>query len=122
VIQHVGTTFSAVQLMVHTPAFLAILLLETVGSRCLEMLSRKYDDDAFMNHVVFSDKTTFHVSCKVNRHNCRIWGSENPHEVMEHERDSPKLNVCCALTSDSVIGPFFFEETTVTGASYLNML
>jgi hypothetical protein len=69
------------------------------------MLSRL--DDAFMKHVVFSDEATFHVS-----------GSENPHE----EHDTPKLNVWCALTSDSVIGPFFFKEATVTGASYLNML
>jgi hypothetical protein len=41
---------------------------------------------------------------------------------MEHECDTPKMNVWCALTSDSVIGPFFFEEATVTGVLYLNML
>jgi hypothetical protein len=41
---------------------------------------------------------------------------------MGHERGTPKLNVWCSLTSDSVIGPFFFEEATVTGALYLNML
>jgi hypothetical protein len=55
------------------------------------MLSRLDDDDAF--HIVFSDEATFHVSGKVNRHSCRIWGSENQHEIMEHERDIPKLNV-----------------------------
>jgi hypothetical protein len=82
------------------------------------MLSLLDDGDAFVKHVVFSDE----VSAKVNRHSCRIWGSENPHEVMEHERDTPKLNVWCALTSDSVTGPFFFEKATVTGASHLNML
>jgi hypothetical protein len=84
----------------------------------LEMLLQLDDDDAFMKHVVFSDE----VSDKVHRHNCCIWGTENPHEVMEHEHDTPRLNVWCALTSDSVIGSFFFEEATVTGASYLNML
>jgi hypothetical protein len=83
----------------------------------LEMLSRLDYDDAFMKYVVFSDEATFHVSGKVNRHNCRICGSENPHEVMEHECDIPKLNMWCTLTSDSVTGPFFFEEATVTGAS-----
>jgi hypothetical protein len=88
----------------------------------LQMLSRLDDDVAFMKHVVFSHEGTFHVSGKVNRHSCRILGNENPHEVMEHERDIPKLNVWCALTSDSVIGPFFSEEATVTGASYLKML
>jgi hypothetical protein len=88
----------------------------------LEILSQLDDDDAFMKHIVFSDDATFHMSGKVNRHNCRIWGSENPCEVMEHERNTPKLNVWCALTSDSVIGPFFFKEATVTGTLYLNML
>jgi hypothetical protein len=85
------------------------------------MLSRLDDDDAFMKHIVFSDEATFHMSGKVNRHNCQIWGNENTHEVMEHECDTPKLNVWCALTSDSVFGPFFFKEATVTGASYLNI-
>jgi hypothetical protein len=88
----------------------------------LKMLSRLDDDNAFMKRTVFSDEATFHVSSKMNRHKCRIWGSENPHKVMEHKHDTPKLNVWCALTSDSVTGPFFFEEATVTGASYLNML
>jgi hypothetical protein len=83
------------------------------------MLSLLDDADAFVKHVVLSDETNFHVSGKVNGHNCRVWGSGNPHEVMEHERDTPKLNVWCALTSDSVIWPFFFEEATVTGASFL---
>jgi hypothetical protein len=86
------------------------------------MLLRLDDDNAFMKHIVFSEEATFHMSGKVNRQNCRIWGSKNPHEVMEHECDTPKLNVWCALTANSVIGPFFSEEATVTRASYLKML
>ena len=54
----------------------------------------------------FSDEATFYVSGKVNKRNIRIWGSENPCEVVEKERDSPKINVewstcfilCCKLT------------------------
>lgn len=87
-----------------------------------EMLSRIDEDNDFLNHVAFSDEATFHTSGKVHRHNCRIWGNENPRVIVEHERDSPKLNVWCCLTLDAVIGPFFFEEPTVTGATYLNML
>ncbi|GFS87346.1 hypothetical protein TNCV_422261 [Trichonephila clavipes] len=29
----------------------------------------------------------------VDTHNSRIWSLENPHEVLELQRDSPKLNV-----------------------------
>ena len=44
----------------------------------LEMLSHIEDDDDYLKKVMFTDKAYFHVSGKVNRHNVRIWGSENP--------------------------------------------
>jgi hypothetical protein len=43
----------------------------------------------------------------VNRHNC-VWGSENPYDVTEHERDSPKVEVWCALMKNKIIGSLFF--------------
>jgi hypothetical protein len=65
---------------------------------------------------------TFHVSGAVNYRNVRIWVSENPHAYVEHQRDSPKVNVFCAVSSQKVYGPFFFAEETVTGMTYLDML
>ncbi|GBO39016.1 hypothetical protein AVEN_101842-1, partial [Araneus ventricosus] len=56
------------------------------------------------------------------KHNCRIWGSKNPHAVQEAERNGPKINVWCALSHDTVIGPFFFAETSVMANTYLDML
>jgi hypothetical protein len=53
-------------------------------------------DDRFLEKVLFSDEATFHVSGAVNRRNVRIWGSENPHAYVEHQRDSPKVKVFCA--------------------------
>lgn len=88
----------------------------------LEMLSKMEDDDNFLKKIIFTDESTFHVSGVVNRHNVRIWGSENPHVVMEIERDSPKINVWCGLMRDRVIGPFFFHEKTITKEVYLDML
>jgi hypothetical protein len=41
---------------------------------------------------------------------------------LEHERDSPKLNVFCAISHWKIYGPFFFAEATVTGATCLDML
>ncbi|KAJ4436638.1 hypothetical protein ANN_16769 [Periplaneta americana] len=49
-------------------------------------------ENGYLQKVVFSDESTFHVCGIVNRHNCLIWGSENPHVVRELERDSPKIN------------------------------
>ena len=51
-----------------------------------------------------------------------IWGSENPRASLEHVRDSPKVNVFCALSKERVYGLFFFMETTITGIVYLDML
>ena len=86
------------------------------------MLDRLGADPDFMTKIFFSDEATFHLSGKVNRHNVRIWGSENPHAIQEHVRDSPKMNVWCSLSHNKVIGPFFFAEKTVRGTTYLDML
>ena len=80
---------------------------------CVDMLE-KLEEDEFNERLVFSDEVTFHTNGKVNRHNARIWGKENFHATIEHERDSPKVNVFCAISKNHVHGPFFFERN-VTG-------
>ncbi|KAJ4437756.1 hypothetical protein ANN_13694, partial [Periplaneta americana] len=87
-------------------------------------LARKFvaDDDDLFSRLIFSDEATFHTSGKINKHNCRVWGTQKPQRIIEHERDSPKVNVSCALSQRKLYGPFFFIEATVTGHSYLDML
>ena len=51
-----------------------------------------------------------------------MWSTQNPHELVEYERDSPKVNVFCAMLSRKLYGPFFFTEKTVTGHTYLDMI
>jgi hypothetical protein len=55
------------------------------------------EDNLFLDKTVFSDEATFHISRKVNQHNLGIWGSQNPHQVVEHVRDSLKVKyiMCC---------------------------
>lgn len=86
------------------------------------MLDRLETDNNFLNRIFFSDEATFHVSGKVNRHNVRIWGPENPHFHQEHTRDSEKVNVWCALSCNRLIGPFFFAEKNINGTIFLDML
>jgi hypothetical protein len=86
------------------------------------MLMIDNSDDTFLKYVVFFDEATFCICGKVNRPMCQIWGSENPHEVMEHELGTPGLRLWHVLTFDFLVGPFIFEDGTATGASYLNML
>jgi hypothetical protein len=35
----------------------------------------------------------------------RIWGTENPRELMQYEWGSPKVNVFCAVARTKVYGP-----------------
>ena len=86
------------------------------------MLQQISKDEEFLKRICFSDETTFHVSGKLNKHNVRIWGSEQPHEIRKLERDSPKVNVGCGIMCNRVIGPFFSHETTITADVYLNLL
>ena len=85
-------------------------------------LQDRLDEDKFADQLLFSYEATFHLSGKVNRHNVRIWGTENPRVIVEHVRDSPKCNVFCALSNNKLYGPFFFAEATVNCHSYLSML
>jgi hypothetical protein len=80
------------------------------------------EDEDFVGRLVFTDEATFHVNGKVNRHNLRIWSTENPHSTIEHVRDSPKMNGFCAISRMKIYGPFIFMEGTVTGMTYLDRL
>ena len=86
------------------------------------MLLEDMEDDTILLRLIFSDEATFHLSGKVSRHNVHIWGLENPHEIVQHEHHSPKINVFSAVSVRKVYGPFFFEGNSVTGNSYLEML
>ena len=84
-------------------------------------MQEKLEEDEFNERLVFSDEAIFHTNGKVNRHNVRIWSEENPRATIEHERDSPKVNVFCAISKNHVHGPFF-SEGNVPGNVYLQML
>lgn len=91
------------------------------ASFCADFLTLM-EEDGFAERLRYSDEAVFHLSGNVNRHNVRIWGTDNPHECVEHQRDSPKVNVFCAISPEKIYGPFFFLEPTVTGHVFLDML
>jgi hypothetical protein len=76
---------------------------------CVEMQADMEDED-FIGRLVFTDEATFHVNGKVNRRNLRIWGTENLHSTIEHVRDSPKINVFCAISQMKIYGQFIFMD------------
>jgi len=66
---------------------------------------------------IFSD-ATFHIKSTVNWCNVHVWGTENPHITLKHERDSPTVNVLYAI-SNKVYSPFFFMENAIIGNTHL---
>jgi hypothetical protein len=65
-------------------------------------------EEGFLDSVVFSDYSTFHISGKVYRHKVRIWGTENPHEIVQHEKASPKIKVFLRNVHTNGIWAFLF--------------
>ena len=88
----------------------------------VNMLQRISENEAFLKRVCYSDEATFHVSEKLNKHNVRIWGSENPHATRELQRSSPKVNLWCGFMCNRIIRPFFFHEAPITADVYLDLL
>ena len=87
-----------------------------------DMLLEDLEDDTSLPRLIFSDEAMFHLNSKVSHHNVYIWGLENPHEIVQHECDSPKINVFSVVSVRKIYGPFFFEGNTVTGNPYFEML
>ena len=50
---------------------------------CCNLLVLMENDPDLLSKIIFSDEALFHVKGEVNRHNVRIWGSQNPHVILE---------------------------------------
>jgi hypothetical protein len=73
-------------------------------------MQQRNEDDASFDWLIFDDQSNLQVSGKVNKDNVRIWGTENPKDMFEHKRDSPKLNVLCAASRRKVYRTLFFSR------------
>ena len=72
---------------------------------------------------IFSDEAHFDLGGYINKQNCHIWGTENPHSYIEKPTHPKRVTVW----SRGIIGPFFLENEqgevfTVNGDCYRAML
>lgn len=89
---------------------------------CEDMTQRLNDNPNLLYNICFSDECTFYLNGTVNRHNCRIWSDENPHEFREtHSQYPQKTNVWAGTFGDHVVGPYFLPDN-LTGDIYLHLL
>lgn len=61
----------------------------------------------------FSDQATLHNSSYINRHDCKILRSGTTPGTIEHQHDSPKINIWCELTHDGILDPFICVKRTI---------
>ena len=57
----------------------------------------------FLNENLFSYRY-------VNEQNCRIWGSEHSQAIKKRPLYPEKVTIWCALYSEVMIGPYFYEN------------
>ena len=71
--------------------------------------------------ILWSNEAVFKLNRCINRHNCVYWAPENPKVAIDAPVNLTDVCVWCAVTSEWILGPFFFDGT-VTAQSYLAML
>ena len=88
---------------------------------------RHYFLPIWQKKIIFSDEAHFDLGGYVNKKNCHIWGTENPHAYIEKPTHSKRVTVWCGFWNRGIIGPFCFENeqgeaVTVNGDPYRAML
>ena len=71
--------------------------------------------------LICSDEAYFYLTEPVNEQNNRLWLKSRPNEGIERPLHDEKVLVWCAMSSERIFGPYFFEGT-VNQDSYITML
>jgi hypothetical protein len=54
-----------------------------------------------------------------NQATTKKWDGQPLQEIIEYQRDTPKVNLWWGMMKDSIIGPFLFQKAAVRSHSYL---
>lgn len=74
-------------------------------------LLKLYDEnDGLIDRIWWSDEATFNLSGTINRHNSIWWADTNPNWTWVKMGKSKSLTAWFAVSSQGIIGPYFFHE------------
>jgi hypothetical protein len=68
------------------------------------------NDHDIVDALLMSGEVHFHMSGYVNEQNCCYWDPNNLHELHCHPVLSVKVTMWCAISSEGITGPCFFEN------------
>lgn len=64
-----------------------------------------------LDSFLILDEIHFHLSSFVNKQNCCYWAENTPMSyTRSHFMSQTKVTVWCTVTSNRIIGPFFFQN------------
>ena len=96
-----------------------LLQRKQLAARCLLNLR---PDPNFLWRIVYSEECVFHVTGIAIDKNARFRGTENTRLVQEHQLNSAKIIVWCGIHANGVLDPYYFNNETVRGADYYELL
>lgn len=79
------------------------------------------EEQQLIDRILWSDEAKFCMNGHVNKHNCCYWDYQNPRVQIPVSNDQRGINVWCGISSDGIIGPYFFDEN-VTAMAYRDLL
>ena len=92
---------------VYRQSFMTILWMLTWIGAVTQAISR--------SNILFSDDCA--NCCSARDRNVVFWSQENPHFTQELQHNPPYVMTCVGVTSDHVIGPYFFNELMNTASN-----
>ena len=88
------------------------------------MITKKESISGPKDQVFFficSDEAYFYLTLPINKQKNRMWSNSRPLEGIEMPLHDQKVLVWCAISPNSIFGPFFFE-VSVNKDNYYQML
>ena len=69
-----------------------------------------YEDPDFLLNMWFSDESHIHLEGFINRQIMRFLGFERPDVIVQKPLQSERVTICCAVSGNAVLGPYFIED------------
>ena len=118
------SSLKEVGLKCYRPHLVVDLSVEDFNLRfqhCNQWVQRFADDHQLIDRIMWSDEAQFCMNGHVNKHNCCYWDYQHPRVQIPVPNDRRGVNVWCGISSDGILGPYFFDGN-VTAVAYRDLL